>query len=352
MIRDARSTSSLASTDPWPPMRETITPFADGTQIRCFVAHLASRQTIEVSPEDIRKHLREECHLWLDIQRIRPEHDAWLTAVFGLHPLATEDLHIEEVLPKVERYDGTLFTVCDAIDWPSAQQPIGTINLNLFLAGRWLVTTHAKPLPFVEHLHDRLLKGADLLAQGADVVYHALLDGVVDGYFPALDRIDEALERIERRIFARFDRGVQQEIFETRKRLLTLRRYVGPHRDVVTALLAYEGDAIRPETRLHLRDVLDHTLRVLDATERYRDLLNGAMECYLSAISQRTNEIMKTLSIVATILLPLSFIAGLYGMNFAWMPGLHHPQGFWFVVAVMAMLAAGLLLFFRRRGWL
>ncbi len=324
-----------------------------GTEIRCLIAQLPSRKTFEVSPEDIRKHLREECYLWLDIQRIKPEHDAWLTAVFGLHHLATEDLHNEEVLPKVERYDGTLFTVCDAVDWPLPEEPIGTINLNLFLAARWLVTTHAKPLPIVTMLHDRLLKGSDLLAQGPDAVYHALLDGVIDGYLPALDRVNVMLERIERRMLSpRAERGLEREIFAVRKRLLTLRRYVGPHRDVATALLAYEGEAVRPETRLHLRDVLDHTLHLLDATERYRDLLNGAMECYLTQLSHRTNESMRTLSAVATILLPLSLIAGIYGMNFDRLPGARHPWGFWMMLGVMGAVAGGLLWFFRRKRWL
>lgn len=252
----------------------------------------------------------------------------------------------------MERYDGgVLFTVCDAVDWPP-EAPIATINLNLFLAERWLVSVHAKPLPGVVHLYDRLLKGSDLLVQGTDAIYHALLDGVVDGYLPALDRIDEALERLEQRIFDRFDPMAQRDLFRLRKWLLTLRRHVAPHRDLPNALLVYEGDLIRPETRLHLRDVFDHTQHILDTTERYRDMLTGMMECYLSELSRRTNEIMKTLSVLAMLLPPLSFIAGLYGMNFAWMPWLHHPQGFWVVVGAMVAVAMGLLCFFRRRGWL
>ena len=292
--------------------------------------------------------------LWVDLEAPGEADYAWLTARFPFHQLAIEDCRHGVQRPKIDEYDDHLFFVFHAVAGPSAGGESGpeTVELDGFLARRYLVTVHDDPLPSIQLVRQRIADNPAVLARGADDIFYAIIDSVVDLYFPILDDLDLRLDQIERDLFGRFSRNTLQEIFTLKKVILRLRRFAIPQRDTLSFLVHHEHEAIDERTRYYLRDVVDHLNRVADSLEIYRDLAVGAADTYVSQISNRTNDTMKVLSIIATIMLPLNFLAGLYGMNFEVMPGSRSPHGFWAMVAIMVLLAGGLLAVFRHKRWL
>lgn len=296
---------------------------------------------------------------------------AWIEAIgaqFGLHGLALEDVLNVHQRPKVEPYGDHLFVVVrlpgDPVD-PKAD-PAGNSHrvgppqqVAFFLGKDWLLSfTESEEDPFaavVERLrHDR----GRLRASEAEYLLYALLDTAVDAWFPVLEAHGEMLEHLEDAVLARPGPGVVANIHELKHELLTLRRAVWPLREVLNALI--RGDAIQVghQTGLHLRDCHDHVIQIMDIVETYREIASGLVDIYLSSQSARMNEIMKVLTIIATIFIPLGTIAGIYGMNFdpeasPWnMPELGWRYGYPFALGIMAALAAGLMAWFWRRGWL
>ncbi|MBI2081791.1 MAG: magnesium transporter CorA family protein, partial [candidate division NC10 bacterium] len=220
-----------------------------------------------------------------------------------------------------------------------------------FLGDTYLVTLHPFPVRSVGAVCDRLRKNPRLLLEGPDRVLHLLIDHLVDHYFPLLDAIDERLDRIEDEIFREASRDALPLIFRTKKEVLALRRSAAPLRDILGVLANRGIPHVRPGTQLYFRDVHDHTLRIAETLDSYRDMLTSSLESYLSQVSNRLNDIMKRLTIVATILLPLTFITGLFGMNFEQLPLTRGPVGFWLVAGGMGLLAVVLALYFKRKDW-
>ncbi len=292
--------------------------------------------------------------LWVDIDSRVDAEWALLTERFRFHPLAVEDTRSPDCRVKVEEYPGYLFIVVRGIHFvEETPDPydIDTHNLYLFLGPHFLVSVHAGPFTSVTTVAERILAGADTLDRGLDHLAYVLVDTLVDLYFPLLDRIDEFIEELEHEIF---DSGGEQmgRIFDLKRTLAALRRHLAPMREAMAAVANRPVHALRPETQIYFRDVYDHVVRQLEAVETYRELLSTALETQLAIISNRMNEIIKALSVVATVVLPPTLIASVYGMNFEWMPWLHDPNGFWIALTGMVLVTTGLLLYLRRRGWL
>jgi len=292
--------------------------------------------------------------IWVDLEAPTEADYAWLSERFQFHPLAIEDCRHGVQRPKVEEYEGYLFFVFHAITGLELKQTLSLdfVELDGFLSRRYLVTVHDEPLAIVDQLKNRVQANPSLLARGTDDLFYILLDGCVDLYFPFLDLLDQRIDVIERDIFVRPSRRTLLEVFNLRKAILKLRRFAGPQRDTVSLLAHREHSAIDQRTRYYLRDVVDHLIRITDTLDSYRDVVSGAADTYISQVSQRTNDIIKVLSIIATIMLPLSFLAGLYGMNFEYLPGSHHPFGFQVMLGGMAVFVAVLLAIFRWRRWI
>lgn len=178
-----------------------------------------------------------------------------------------------------------------------------------------------------------------------------MLGGVVERYFPYLDEMEGHIEAIEEEILRGISTRVQEEIFRVRRQLISLRRFIAPQREIINTVLFEPSPLISVDNKAYFRDLHDDLLLIMDTLEIQRDLLSGAMEGYMSQVSNRLNEIMKVLSIVATIILPLTLLSGIYGMNFDWMPGLHHPLGFWFLLGAMLLMVILSVAFFKRKGW-
>jgi len=187
---------------------------------------------------------------------------------------------------------------------------------------------------------------------GADYLAYALLDAIIDAYYPILEQIGDYLEILEEEVVERPTSDSLQKIYQIKRELLTLRRAIWPQRESINSLLRDENKFISDSVRVYLRDTYDHCVQLIDGTETYRELVGGLMDVFLSTIGNRQNEVMKVLTIMASIFIPLTFMAGIYGMNFEHMPELHSSWGYPILLAAMLMIAVGMLIFFRRKGWL
>ncbi|MGH9869980.1 MAG: magnesium/cobalt transporter CorA [Candidatus Polarisedimenticolia bacterium] len=304
------------------------------------------------SVQDCRTLGTEGGVIWIDVQGLG---DLELLRVmgerFGLHPLALEDVVSVSQRAKVEDYDSHLYIIVRMAE--SAAEVLITDQTSLFLGKDFVLTFQEHYGDCLGPVRERLRRGKGLMRRsGPDYLAYAILDAVVDGYFPVLEQFGERLEDLEQEVIEGPTRGTLGRIHSARRTLLQLRRAVWPMRDAIGALIRDESGLISPPTRVYLRDCHDHAVQIIEMLETDRELVTGLMEIYLSSLSQKLNEVMKVLTIIATIFIPLTFIAGVYGMNFDYMPELRWRYGYAAVMTGMAALGLGMLWFFARRGWL
>jgi magnesium transporter len=295
--------------------------------------------------------------IWLDvIHPVDARRLAGIGDVFGLHELALEDAVEAGQRPKVEEYDDHLFIVASALD---TDGPIRAQQIAFFIGEGYLVTVREQTADCFERVRDRLRRSKGRLRDaGSDHLCYALLDGIVDGYFPVLDRIGETLDSLEDRVLAAPENRDITDIHDLKRDLLQMRRAIWPHREVFNTLIRDEHPLIAAETRPFLRDCYDHTVQLIDSVETYREIASELVDVHISSVSVTINEVMKVLTVVATIFIPLSFIASVYGMNFdraasPWnMPELGWYLGYPFALLLMCATAAGLIWYIWKKGWL
>ena len=276
--------------------------------------------------------------------------------MFNLHPLALEDVLNCGQRPKLEDYGSYHFLVMRSLFVKDGG--LETEQISFFLAGNFVITFQEVPGDSFEAVRERIRKGKGLIRKsGPDYLTYALVDALVDEFFPVLEKYGERVEALEEEVVLRPSPQTIQEIHKIKRELLLLRRAAWPERDVISAMQREESDVIRPETQVFLRDCYDHTIQVIDMIETFRDLSSGMLDVYLSSTSNRLNEVMKVLTIISTIFIPLNFIAGVYGMNFdtrvsPWnMPELEWYFGYPAVLTVMATVGVSLVFYFKRKGW-
>lgn len=271
--------------------------------------------------------------------------------LFGLHPLALEDVVNVHQRAKVEEYDRQTFIVARMVEYG---EQLLTEQVSLFLGQDYVLTFQERPgRDSIEPVRDRLRKGhGRLRTGGADHLAYSILDAVIDGYFPVLERYSDLLDALEEDVTTRPDRGAVARLHSIKGELLVLRRALWPLRDALNELVRGDSQLVRPETRVYLRDCFDHTVQLIDLIETYRELGADLRDLYLSSVSNRMNEIMKVLTVISTIFMPLSVVVGYYGMNFRHFPELGWPLGLGFVWGVMSAVVLGLVAFFRNKGWL
>ncbi len=269
---------------------------------------------------------------------------------------ALEDVVNVHQRPKVEEYEDHSFIVTRMIQ--SDQAPT-TEQVSMFLGERFLLTFQEQPGDCFNLVRDRLRKHrGQIRERKADYLVYALLDAVIDGYFPVFEDFGERLETLENLVMGQPSRDLVAQIHGMKRNLLALRRAIWPQREMVNALMRESLTHISDETRPYLRDCYDHTIQLMDVVETYREIASGLADVYLSSTSARMNEVMKVLTIIATIFMPLGFIASLYGMNFdakasPWnMPELEWYWGYPFALVLMSVVALGFLAYFRRKGWI
>ncbi|CAN5398055.1 magnesium/cobalt transporter CorA [soil metagenome] len=297
--------------------------------------------------------------IWVDIGtesgEDKPALDHFFVKVLALHPLTVEDLWSERTLPKIEDFDRYLFVLAHAVRRDDDGK-ICTAEIDIVCGPRFVVTHHDRDSRSVDAVRDELARSSRLLEKGTGWVLHALLDHLVDHYIPVFDELDDVVEKLERDVIAKAGtpagRKLMGRIFDLKRELQHLRRIVAHQRETLVRLSRGEFAAIPKDAIPFFRDVYDHFARITDLAEGYRELVTQAMEAYLSVQSNRMNEVMKTLTLISTVMLPITFVAGVYGMNFDLIPGMHSPMGFYVCCAVMLAIALAIVGFFRYRKWL
>ena len=279
-----------------------------------------------------------------------------LGQAFGLHPLAVADVVNVGQRPKVEDYEELLYVVVRMLDL-SPDRRLVSEQVSLFIGPSWAISVQERPGDCLEGLRERLRKARKLVRTGgAQYLGVQIIDAIVDGYFPVLEVYGERLEDLELRVLEEPDKEVLAEVYEVKRDLMALRRAAWPLREMLSALLR-EEELMSSGVQHYLRDTADHVFQVVDVTETYRELAGSFIDVYLSSISQRTNEVMRVLTVIATIFIPLTFLAGVYGMNFDTSKPLNMPElgwsyGYVVFIAVCVVVGGGLMLLFRHLGWL
>ncbi|MFM9961106.1 MAG: magnesium/cobalt transporter CorA [Planctomycetaceae bacterium] len=281
-----------------------------------------------------------------------------LSDLFGIHPLSMEDVVHRHQRPKVEDYREHLFLVTRMIE---EADPLQTDQVCLFVGQNYLLTIQERPGDCLDPLRERIRKHAGRVRHsGPDYLAYAILDATLDAYFPVVEKYGDRMEQIDESIETNPSPRVVSELHRLRSNLLQVRKTMWAQRDALNELARNDGSLVSQDTRVYLRDCVDHTAQILDVVETYREMCADLRDYYMSQVSYRMNNVVRVLTILSTIFLPLGFITGLYGMNFDYgnglaptnMPELRWTYGYLFSLALMAVTTVGLLIFMKRRGWL
>lgn len=290
---------------------------------------------------------------WVDVQGLG-DHTLLkeLAEVFGIHPLAIADVANIPSRPKVEHYDDVLFIITTMITRSEGIELIHE-QVSIFVGKGFVLTFQERYGDVFQPVRERL-RGSNgtFRKNGADYLAYALLDAIIDGYYPVLEALGEYLEEIEEEVIENPQKKSMHKIYTVKRQLLALRRAIWPQRESLSVLTKDDTKLISKNTRLHLRDCYDHCIQALDVVETYREICSGIADLYLSSTSIRMNEAMKVLTIIATIFIPLSFITGVYGMNFDYMPELRYREGYFVFWGVILVVTATMLGYFLKKGWI
>jgi len=306
---------------------------------------------VDLDREAVERLFGKDELLWLDIRGLDSDGVALLREVFGIHPLAVEDAQELGQRPKLEAYDD--FTYLVVYGAQSIGEPL--VEVHCFYSERYLVTVRRAGCTAFKDLRDRFERHVGK-SPNRLIVLHHLIDSLVDSYFPVLSSFDDRIDTLQDEILDKPTDAQLGELFTMKRWLVGIRKVITPQRDMFASLLGgvTELPGMTQETERYFRDLYDHLIRISDLVDSYRDLLSGSMDAYLSVVSNRLNVVMKQLTVIATIFLPLSFLTGFFGQNFGWM--ISHLTGFGaFIgmgIGVEVATVAGLLALFRRRGWL
>ena len=276
-----------------------------------------------------------------------------VAARFGVHRLAMEDVLSTTQRPKVEEYEDHFLVIIKMLEFDVETESVLAEQVSFIVGKTYLFSFQERPGDVFEPVRQRLREAKGRVrSRGTDYLVYALIDAIVDSYFRILEKVGDRIEELEEIVLVDPELHVMHRIHHLKREMLILRRAVWPLRETLGQMYRGEIPNVTDETQLFLRDVHDHAVQVIDTVETLREVLSGAMDLYMSGVSNRMNEVMKMLTIIATIFIPLSFFAGLYGMNFEYMPELGVRWGYPALLAAMVTLAGGMLLYFRKRRWL
>ncbi|MBD1852431.1 magnesium/cobalt transporter CorA [Leptolyngbya sp. GB1-A1] len=344
-------------------MPGTLTIEADASPPTIFLIDYKEDNAVRLkidAPEECTPYLDTESVSWVDVQGLGSENVLRrLGQVFDLHPLVLEDVVNVPQRPKVEEYDDQLLFIARMVCLKDDERGFVSEQVSFILGKHYLLTVQEEPDydsfgPVRERIRGN--KGT-IRKHGADYLAYALLDALIDGFFPVLEAYGEALEELEDEVVSNPTRQSLEKIHRIKRELLALRRAIWPQRDAISVLIRDSNDLVSSEVQVYLRDCYDHAVQVLDMVETYREVASSLMDVYVSSVGNRMNEVMKLLTMISTVFIPLTFIVGIYGMNFNTeksplnMPELNWYWGYPVCLAVMAVIAAALIFYFYRRGW-
>jgi magnesium transporter len=291
--------------------------------------------------------------LWVDI--LEPEHEViepLLETRFGFHELAAEDTLSPNTLPKYDSFESYDFFIFRTVDVNVSEHVSETYKIAAFLGRNFLFTVHRRRLAAADDVMTRLPGDRRILAQGPDFLLYSIVDTMVDAYFPLLEQIEDCVDDLQDRIFESADEGHLSELLHLKRDINALRRHALPQRELLNQISRGDAKFVQREHLIYFRDVYDHMFRISETIDVDRDLMTGTMEAYLSVVANRTNEIMKVLTIFSAVMLPLTLIAGIYGMNFEHMPELHWLHGYPFALGLMIGVTILMGFYFWWKGWI
>src|SRR5688572_28703547 len=296
----------------------------------------------------------EKAVIWIDMEAPTEAEERILRDVFRFHPLTIEDCRETRNYPKVEEFPGYLYMIVHGVRADTSPDHFNTIELDAFLGPNYVITYHHDMFRSINNVKKLLSTTPIACQRGPAFLLHQILDQLVDYYSPVLDAFDERIAKLEDDIFtlSRANKAILEEIMDLKRGVLRLRRISARQMEVILRTSPGEFGLIPPALLPFYRDIHDHMIRVTDLAESYRDLISGSLDAYMSVVGNRMNEVMKVLTIFSAIMLPLTFIAGVYGMNFENMPELTTRFGYFVVLALMFVVAVGMLLLFWLRGWI
>lgn len=308
--------------------------------------------------------------LWVDVEDPSEQDVHLLVKEFRFQPAVLEECCQWRHRPRIQEQEGYLYLVIHALTEGKegeegserteeresggrvGKERVGTVEIGLFVGRNYLVSIHRGVVAPLASLRARWEKAPTMMQEGVGTLLYALIDEVLDEYFPVLDRLNDRLEAVEDSLFTRPDQQSVEDLLTLKRDLLTIRKVAAPTRDVVNALMRHDSSLYNRQVLPFFQDLYDHAVRIIDTVDTYRDILSGALEAYLAVASNRMNEVMKVLTAVATILMTLALIAGIYGMNFQHMPELGWRYGYFAVLGGMALIGGVMAYFFHRKRWL
>jgi magnesium transporter len=289
--------------------------------------------------------------LWLDLDDPMSKSLDDLAAHYGFHELAVEDCRNKQQLAKVDYYDGYSFYIINSTHYSQKPCEVRLREIDAFLGPDYIVTVHDGESLSINEIERRLNQNQTRYDR-PDEVLHAIIDIVVDRFLPTLESVGDTIDLVEDELLVHPDIKLLEMIFDLKRGLLQFRRAVSAQRELLNVIVRDDTPLIQKDMRIYFRDVYDHAVRAMDLVETYRDLLSGALDIYLTQMANRTNDIVKGLTILATIMLPLTLVTGYWGMNFEYMPLLKNPNGVWYTTAGMCVIAIVMLAYFKLKKWL
>jgi magnesium transporter len=290
--------------------------------------------------------------LWVDMEDMTNEDAELLSNVFSFHPLAVADCMSKNIHPpKIDEFEDYLFIIVHGINYHIESEVVETTELAFFLGKNYVVTTHDVPMRSISSTLDQVRKSGRPMRRGADFLAHDIIDAMVDNFMPTIDEIDEQSAAVEAEALHEPKRETLSSIMQLQRSILALMRVILPQREIVNGLSRGEYAFITERAQIYYRNIYDHLVRIEMLVRGLRDMTESALSTYLSSVSNRMNEVMKVLTLIATIFIPLTFIAGIYGMNFANMPELEWRYGYFGILIVMAVIGISLVIYFKRKRW-
>ena len=309
---------------------------------------------VDITPNACAPYIGTNTVSWMDIQGLGSETVLkQVGAIFNLHPLLLEDVVNVPQRPKLEDYNNQLLVISHMVRLKEDESGFDTEQVSFVLGKRYLLSFQEEELQdCFEIVRDRIRTSQGRVRKsGADYLTYLLLDTIIDGYFPVVEHYEDRIEALEDMIISNPDRDTMQEIYDVRRELLALRRLIWPMRNVLNLLMRDHHGIVSDEVQIYFRDSYDHVIQILEIIEAYRELAASLMDVYMSTMGNKLNEIMKFLTVISTIFIPLTFIVGVYGMNFENMPELKGEWSYFMVWLVMLAVAGGLIFYFWRKGW-
>jgi magnesium transporter len=304
--------------------------------------------------EDCFPFKRKPSITWINVDGL---HDVQLIEKLGncydIHPLVLEDIANTDQRPKMEDFDDYIFFVLKMLYIDDKNQEIRSEQVSLILGKNYVISFQERVGDVFNSVRERIRKGKGRIRKmSADYLAYSLIDAIIDNYFIILEGIGEKVENIEQDVLSNPEPEILQQIYTLKREMIYLRKSVWPFREVINGLLRDESNLIKKDTHIYLRDLYDHTIQVIDTIETFRDMISGMLDIYMSSVNNKMNEVMKVLTIFAAIFIPLTFIAGVYGMNFQYMPELSLPWAYPAVWSVIILVGVSLFIYFKHKKWI